>query len=64
MLNPLEKAAIWGLGALLFADSIAEKLPILGTIRGIVLDTILGPEDEFDYVPFVRMPTSDSFDNK
>lgn len=42
------ESAIRGVGA---ADKVVQRLPVLGNLRGRVLDTLLGPEDGFDYRP-------------
>lgn len=32
------------------ADKVVQKLPVVRSIRGLVIDTVLGPEEPLDYV--------------
>lgn len=31
-------------------DSVVARVPVARSVRGIVLDTILGPQEDFEYV--------------
>lgn len=32
-------------------DKVAQKVPVVSRVRALVLDTVLGPEEEFDRTP-------------